>query len=348
MANYPDDVTCWPMRSLVLDDAGQPIRDAEGWRKHAEGIRRRFVGSLGERPASQKLHSHTIGDSVVDRGVKRTLVTITVDEDDLMEAWLLEPASKDVAPRGVALAPHQTTAHGKDEVAGVAGRASRAYGLELAQRGWTVLAPDGHAINRRYARELKTYDTKYFYDRFPNWSSVGKIIADLQACLDLLEILPQTAGRPVSAIGHSLGAQSAAYLAACDPRPVSVVSNCGLYPFADARARAHWFRDQWYIYYTDKALKKSVLEGPQPLWDFHEILALTAPRRLLYLGAPNDPICGNVTGIMTLTEQLHRLWNMLGATNNLSCILHNEDHAFEKWHRQYAYAWMENERANEN
>jgi|GEM_PF-1262167 len=342
-ADYTDrDQPVWPMRPLLEDENGSPIVDLAGWQRRADQIRALMFRTLGPKPASQGMHGFTVGDTVRKDDVLLTLVTITVDEDDLMEAWLLEPA--DVPPdqrKGVALAPHGTNEHGKDYVAGTVPTEHAPYGREMAQRGWTVLAHDCHALKRRYARELRQYDTKYFYDRFPEWSSVGKIIADAQACLDVLAELPQSAGQPVATIGHSLGGQSALYAGIADERVNAAVCSCGVYPFSDSVRRSHWFRTEWYIYLQDAELKRSVIEGPQPLWDFHELAALMAPRKLMIYLAPNDYCCENEEGVTTMARELHKVWNLLDAKANLTVSLHNEGHAFEKWHREYAYYWLE-------
>ena len=46
-------------------------------------------------------------------------------------------------------------------------------------------------------------------------------------------------------------------------------------------------------------------------------------------------------GILRMTEELHRVWALLEAKGNLTCVLHNEGHEFARWHRQYAYNWLE-------
>ena len=41
------------------------------------------------------------------------------------------------------------------------------------------------------------------------------------------------------------------------------------------------------------------------------------------------------------TEDLHGLYGFLGAPSRLATVLHNEAHSFHAWHRQAAYAWLE-------
>jgi dienelactone hydrolase len=332
----------WPMRPLLWDDQEQPIRDAESWQKRAATIRQTFVSTLGEAPDSQRLHSYELVERVESEGVARTLMRITVDDDDVMEAFLMEPADPAKRkPGAVALALHQTNNEGKNEVAGIAGSAKLRYALELAQRGWTVLAPDQFAITRRYGKDIGPFETGRFYDRFPKWSAVGKSVSDSQIALDVMEQLPQTKGHRPSVIGHSLGGHGSVFLAAVDDRISQVVSNCGVYPFADSFAREQWFRDRWYIYFKDQAFKKSVVQGPVPLWDFHELCALVAPRRLCLLSASNDALVRSAWGLHQMGEQLHRLYALLQTNGALLTVTHNEEHSFSNANRAMAYAWME-------
>ena len=332
----------WPMRPLLWDDQEQPIRDSESWLKRAATIRQTFVSTLGEAPDSQRLHGYEIVERVESEGVARSLLRITVDDDDVMEAFLMEPADESRRKRGaVALALHQTNNEGKNEVAGLAGLPTLRYALELAQRGWTVLAPDQFAITRRFGKGVGAFDTARFYERFPKWSSVGKALRDSQIALDVLNQLPQTAGHRVSVIGHSLGGHSAVFLAAVDDRVSQVVANCGIYPLADSANRSAWFRTSWYIYFKDEAFRKSAIDGPVPLWDFHELCALIAPRRLCVLSACNDELIRSAWGLHQTGEQLHRLYALLKSERSLLTVTHNEEHSFSDANRALAYGWLE-------
>lgn len=335
-----DELDIWPMRPLLDDIHGKPITSADQWFAQTDEIRTRFLATTGQRPESQYLRGFEVEKAELDRGVKRSLVRIMVDEDDVMEAWLLEP--HDAQPNGgAALALHPTTEFGKNNAAGLEGDLSWSYGLHLAQRGWVVLAPDQLAVCRRFAKGLKAYDTQRFYERFPDWSAVGKVILDGQVALDVMGQLPATKDKPVSLIGHSLGGHSSVFLAAVDERPRQIVCNCGVIPFADSQMRKQWFRDEWYIYFKDEMLKKSVLEGPRPIWDFHELAALIAPRRQWYAFAMNDECGYSFVSHGWFNEQVHRVYQLVGADGACSILNHNEKHIFNSWHREFAYAWLE-------
>src|SRR5438067_6408195 len=97
------------MRSLLTGETGEAITDLAGWQRRTDDIRGRFLRTLGEPPDSQRLHDFQIETPApCEGGVRRSLLRIRVDEDDVMEAWLLEPDASAANGR-VALAPHPTT-----------------------------------------------------------------------------------------------------------------------------------------------------------------------------------------------------------------------------------------------
>lgn len=325
-------VKIWPMRPL--------IEEGRDWASKAAELRTTFLSTTGEAPSlGQRLRGVKRGETVETCHHWRTLLHIEIDADDIMPAWLLTPKEPPLTPRA-ALALHPTAPEGKDATA-IAGKYP--YGAELADRGWTVLVPDNFAVKSRYAaaHTLEAYDTKVFYERFPRWSAVGKMIRDGQICLDLMAELPETSDSPVALIGHSLGSQYASYLGAVDERPFAVVTNCGLYPFADNPARGNKFRKEWFIYFCDDELERSVREGPCPLWDIHEVMALAAPRPQLVLCASNDECCPVHGGVTQSVDQLHNLYKHLDAPGHLATILHNHGHGFLPEYRELAYAWLE-------
>ncbi len=328
----------WPIQPLLVDDTGNPIVTRDAWETKARRIQATFLETLGPKPASQHYRGfQSLGITRLDT-LTLERVSIQVDTDEFMEAFVIHP----VTPNGkAALAMHQTTDHGKDEVAGLAGSPDLAYGKELALRGWTVVAPDLFAITRRLPPGLKSFDTAGLYQRFPDWSAVGKTVSDLQITLDFMEQFPVTRGLPVSTIGHSLGGHAVMFLSALDLRPVRFVCNSGFYPFSDSVARAHFFRDHWYIYLKHPGLKHSVVHGPQPLWDMHELVAITAPRAAMLIGAGNDEGIQSHSGLALMTRELHQLYGFIKPEHTFAAIIHNDAHSFRPWHRAAAYQWLE-------
>ena len=78
--------------------------------------------------------------------------------------------------------------------------------------------------------------------RHPRASGMAKMVHDAQVSLDLLASLPEVDPQRLGAVGHSLGAKQALYLAALDERVrVAVSSEGGI-----GRSFSNWSAP-WYL-----------------------------------------------------------------------------------------------------
>ena len=155
---------------------------------------------------------------------------------------------------------------------GLGAAAQPAYGSELAERGYVVLAPS-YPLLAGYQPELK----KLGYQ-----SGTMKAIWDNMRGLDLLESLPFVSTNGFGAIGHSLGGHNAIYTAVFDPRIRVVVSSCGFDSFMDYMNGniKGWTSDR----YMPKLLEYQNRLADIP-FDFHELIAALAPRPV-FINAP--------------------------------------------------------------
>ena len=69
-----------------------------------------------------------------------------------------------------------------------------------------------------------------FYDRYPHWSQMGRMVEDTRAAIDALEKDSMVDAQRVYLFGYSMGGMVGAYTAALDPRVKGVVSICGFTP----------------------------------------------------------------------------------------------------------------------
>ncbi|MBI5766174.1 MAG: alpha/beta fold hydrolase [Verrucomicrobia bacterium] len=97
--------------------------------------------------------------------------------------------------------------------------------LALVQAGYAVLAFDQCGFGSRQA------EIGPFYDRFPRWSQLGKMIDDTRAAIDALEREANVDAARISLFGYTLGANVALHAAALDSRVKSVVSVSGFTPW---------------------------------------------------------------------------------------------------------------------
>jgi dienelactone hydrolase len=179
--------------------------------------------------------------------------------------------------------------HGSNEGYGVQG--TTVY-HRLAQKGFVVLAYDQCGFGDRL---LEGPD---FYEKYPKWSRLGRMVYDVHAAVDFLVEgkgiaageLPKIDRDDVRVLGYSLGGMVGLYAAALDERIHGVASFCGFTPLrtdTDAKPTGgirRWW--QWHALQPRLGLFHG-REGEIP-YDFDDVLALIAPRPCLIYAPRRD------------------------------------------------------------
>jgi dienelactone hydrolase len=228
---------------------------------------------------------------------------------------------------------------GKDEVVGIRGDPQQAYALDLAHRGYVVLTPDSLAAGERLESGEKAWDTAPFYRKHPGWSAVGKAVWDGQRAVDYLVSLPFVDRERIGVIGHSQGGVYAAFLAAFEPRIKVVVNSCGLVTFAGDPTPLRWARDQGWI--GIPALRES-LQRVAPPWEFHQLVALIAPRPLLATAATEDHIIPHaVPALEALARAVRPLYAAYRVPDQFEVSVFPGPHAFPPAEQDQAFAWLD-------
>jgi pimeloyl-ACP methyl ester carboxylesterase len=142
--------------------------------------------------------------------------------------------------------------------------------LALARAGYAVLAFDQSGFGSRLA------ETGPFYDRYPHWSHMGRMVEDVRAAVDTLEKDSLVDPKRIYAFGYSMGATVGLYSAALDSRIAGVVSICGFTPMRSGDVTR-------YSQERDLMPRLGFFAGheAQIPYDFHEVLGLIAPRPAL-------------------------------------------------------------------
>jgi len=233
---------------------------------------------------------------------------------------------------------HQTTKDGKEEAVGHSGRASIHFGPELARRGYVVLAPDSICAGERIDA-AGPFDTREFYCNYPTLSAMGKMIQDGRRAIDVLQSLAQVDSDRIGAIGHSLGAEEALFVAAFDERIQAAAASCGWAPFAAEANPDRWARDYWFSYIP--RLRIDFRAGRLPAWDFDDVIRLIAPRGYFNYQTRHDEIFpqGGAAHDMTLSTQ--PLWSLFGAKENLRSLLEDGPHDMSDSAKVEIYPWLD-------
>jgi len=321
------------------DDLLTGVDTPDQWRRRKAALRSRFLDLIRdqhkpERPPLDRVEHEAVE---VDGVYVRKLISYNVEAEERAHAYLgipRNPSGK--LPAVVAL--HGTFAQGKDRAAGLVDNPDKAYLDHLCRRGYVVIAPDHFVAGHRIPK-MGAYDTTAFHEKHPEWTAVGKFTYEHSIAVDVLETLGAVDPKRIGAVGHSLGGHGTMFLAAYDDRIRAAAGNCSAAFFRHNDGVEHWSRDRWYVYF--KHLRPGLLEGHLPPIDFHEIMALIAPRPFLDISALNDghPLTQRQRALMLM--KVMDVYELERAPENFSFYIHGAGHAVPHASRQLMYAWLD-------
>jgi len=165
--------------------------------------------------------------------------------------------------------------------------------IQLARLGIACFAFDLVGFGRRIREGTS------FYERYPRWSKLGRMVADVRAAVDFLlkgegraEFAASSNYRPetpdldaerVFCLGYSIGGMVALYATALDARIAGVASFCGFTPLrTDTDQKPTGGIRRWWEWYNIQP-RLGLYHGREAElpYDFEDVLSLVAPRPCL-------------------------------------------------------------------
>ncbi len=326
------------------DGSRQPIKTADDWEKRRKQILEGAQEAMGPLPSRDNLPAFDIRitEDIRKLNTRRITMTIVSEANDRLPLDLYLPPSmadsfdvndllhassaKKVA--GV-IALHPTGAPGKRIVAGEGGKLGRQYGLEMAQRGYVVVAPDYPSFGE--------YD-KYDFANDQYISGTMKGIFNHMRCVDLLAALPFVDADRIGVIGHSLGGHNSIFLGVFDPRVKVIVSCCGWCPFHDYYGGkiAGWTSDR----YMPLLREKYELNPDKVPFDFYELIAALAPRTFVSVSPISDENF-DINGVKKAIPVAGSIYSLLKAREELILLTPECEHDFPTDMRMQSYGVMD-------
>jgi cephalosporin-C deacetylase-like acetyl esterase len=320
-------------RYIDREGQSQPIKTADDWairRQHIVANLQRVMGRLPGESFRAPLDVKVLEEKRED-GLLWRKISYQSDPFDRVTAWLLLPTKPAAGKRPAILALQQTTEAGKDEPVGKAGAANMHYGLELAKRGYVVLAPDYPSFGEH----------AYQFDSHPEFASgSAKAIWDNIRAVDLLSTLPEVDPQRIGVIGHSLGGHNAMFTAVFEPRLKVIVSSCG---FSSMRKDdvPSWNGPR-YMPHIATEFANDVNQLP---FDFPEIVASFAPRPFLAVAATEDNDF-DVAGVKEVMSAAAPIYRLLGHGSHLESEYPDSPHDFPPAARERAYQFLDKHLGN--
>ncbi|QDT52664.1 Dienelactone hydrolase family protein [Caulifigura coniformis] len=340
--------TLTPPEKIVStwDDLTEGVTTPEQWSARKSDLKRRYLELLRDqhKPAKRPPLDLQVHESVVVDGLyERRLVSYSVEADERAHAYIGIPLKREKSLPGV-VAMHGTSDRGKEMAAGLAELAGpkftpdKAYLDHLCRRGYVAIAPDHFTAGHRIPKE-GSYVTSAFYEKHPDWTAVGKFTYEHSIAIDVLQSLPEVDKDHIGCMGHSLGGQGTLFLAAYDERIKAAASNCTAPTFRQNAKATEWSRNRWYIYF--KPLRPDLLEGQLPPIDFHEIMALVAPRALLDVSALNDGDGLTQRQRVLALLKVADAYQFEKASQNFAFFVHGRGHSVPYESRELIYGFLD-------
>jgi predicted dienelactone hydrolase len=327
----PADSASWRTNLLVFHKrTGQvaPIRSRADWEERRKEILLAMQSVMGPLPGKEKRCALDLRvESETDCGsYSQKLISYASEPGGRVPAYLLIPKetahSREKFPAILALHPTEMEL-GHRVVVEPMRKNYRAYGRDLVQRGYVVLAP-AYPLMANYQPDLQALGYR---------SGTMKAIWDNVRGLDLLETLPYVDKKKFGAIGHSLGGHNSIYTAIFEPRLRVVVTSCGFDSYQDYKGGdiTGWTSERYMRGLA--AYKTRLREVP---FDFYEMLAALAPRQV-FINAPLRDANFNWQSVDRTVAAASAIYRLEGAPQSLIVEHPDCEHDFPPEIREKAY-----------
>ncbi len=325
-----------------------PAQSVEEWEEKAAAIRAIYATTLGRSPELNAKPDIKIEWEKQLEDYKRVEISFNSSYGERLEGTFLIPNGMK-SPRPGVLALQQTTTFGRESPLGndtSKNGHTLAYGKELALLGYPVFSYDLMSSHSRCGKGLMNFDTKEFYDRYPNWSATGCDIADVSRAIDVMQSFPEwIIPDRIASIGHSQGAGITHSAMVLEPRIKVGVINCGVWPEELEFNRWHICRTSWWS--GRPFLQPYCIAGKPFPTSLHEELASVAPRASLVINAMNDYMRSSEAemseaeaGFNAMDNEIKKVYALYGCPERFRVITHRLGHSFLPEFHEIAYNFI--------
>jgi cephalosporin-C deacetylase-like acetyl esterase len=284
------DLSDFPVVGLV---EGSSAVDEKSWQTKKENIRLKIQWLLGEEPpgiAAEAIKSLSTREDYVSSFINRPKVKNGKKENiapyngigDYLYGSLYYPTdnqgNKKSGAKGkfpVVIFLHKYSNTGYDATL-------NPLFDSLLSKGIAVLAMDLIGYGARIE------EGTYFYDRYPQWSKMGKMVTDTHAAVDALQSIDFIDSDKIYVAGYALGGTVALFTAALDERVAGAAVSSAFTPLRTASDEVEGLRAYSHLYGLIPRLGYFVGHEKRIPVDFDEILSSLSPKPLLVIAPKLD------------------------------------------------------------
>jgi dienelactone hydrolase len=315
-----------------------PEIQKEEWSAIKRRIFKKIFDGMGQKCVEEDFESVKWRelDRYIECGLEHVKIKYTVIGEYENEAVYILPRYKELSSVPCVIAVHGcNSVQGKCEVL-LKKNENTCYALELAKRGYLVIAADQFGFGswtERISQEKLFAD---FYEKHPDWSIDGIRLLVQVRVADILDTLEMTEKNKYSVLGHSLGGRTALFFLAFDERVKTGSISAGVSP-----NKTNVYRQLNPKRKYNPNLKKAVSKNGRVPWDYHELMSICAPKALLMLDAFNDPFNPYIAENMGCFNEAAAIYGLLDASEKFSMYIHGDGHKTFKNTRQIMYNWID-------
>ncbi|MGE3779548.1 MAG: alpha/beta fold hydrolase [Pirellulaceae bacterium] len=333
----------------VGDSAGNKIASAADWERKRSSVLPKLRWVLGDEPAGvtnpgpQRFQPGGAGEKSFGTFLERPPATKRMGMaaiapyrgfGDQLFGYLYYPVESDGSPQAGKM-PVVIYLHELDYSKGFNSyHQVDSLFQSMVAEGYAVFAYDMLGFGNRIEEGTR------FYDRYPHWSKMGKMVADVRGAVDALSNMEGLDTQRIFVAGYSIGATVALHAAALDERIAGVISVAGFTPM---RETAHQAREGIRAYSHLHGLLPRLgffvgHEASVP-YDYHEVLACIAPRPMLVVAPAmdKDHPADDVRQCVAEAEKIYRLY---GASTQLQLAVPDDYSRLATAARQHVYSWL--------
>lgn len=333
--------------SILTGASGGGIKSPDDWQKKKAEIEKQINWMLGEEPGgvtASPVKALTTKEDYLEsfmnrpgvRNGKKINIAPYNGMGDYLHASLYHPVDKD--------GEMQTGENGKLPVVIFLHKFSNTGFDSDANRLFEILLSKGIAV---LAFDLIGYGTRIeegtlFYERYPRWSKLGKMVTDTRTAIDALESLSFIDKKNIFISGYALGGSVGLFTAALDHRVAGAAVSAAFTPWRDP-GNKHQEGIKAYSHLFGLLPRLGFFVGNEdrlPL-DYPEIISSIAPRPLLVI-APRLDRHANVQKVDEGMREVKSVYELLKAPEKLRYLTPREFNQLTPSQEIDLANWLEN------
>ncbi len=205
----------------------------------------------------------------------------------------------------------------------------------LVRRGFAVLAFDQIGFGARLN------EARRFYERYPGWSLMGRMVADTRDAVDALARLENIDAARITLMGYSLGAKVGLLAAAEEERIHAVAAVCGVEALrlATPEKGTEGLRHYSHLHGLIPRFGFFVGQESHLPFDYDEVLALAAPRPVLVV-APTRDRYAPVEDVRRVVDASRRVYRLMGREDALELDTPIDINRFSQATQERVFDWL--------